>query len=147
MPDLHEGACFCGALRYGLEGAPLDAAYCHCRMCQRTIGAPVVAWGTWPKERFSWLAGEPKEIRSSEHAVRRFCGDCGTQVVFWTAAAPALLDVNLATLDEPARIRPQYHIWTASRIPWFEVADTLPRHADAGADARLMQALGQHGDD
>ncbi len=143
MPDLYDGGCFCGVVRYRVEGAPLDAAYCHCRMCQQTTGAPVVAWGSWPRERFSWRGSEPKVLRSSEQAVRRFCGECGTQVLFWTADAPALVDVNLATLDDPARIRPEYHIWTASRIPWFETADTLPRHADAGADARLMRERGQ----
>ena len=143
MPDLHDGGCFCGAVRYRVEGAPLDAAYCHCRMCQRTTGAPVVAWGSWPRERFSWRGSEPRILRSSEQAVRRFCGECGTQVLFWTADAPALVDVNLATLDDPARIRPEYHIWTASRIPWFETADTLPRHTDAGADARFMREQGR----
>lgn len=143
MPDLHDGGCFCGAVRYRVEGAPLDAAYCHCRMCQRTTGAPVVAWGSWPRERFSWRGSEPRVLRSSEQAVRRFCAECGTQVLFWTAGAPALVDVNLATLDDPARIRPEYHIWTASRIPWFETADTLPRHADAGADGQLMRERGR----
>ena len=37
-----EGGCFCGAIRYKVEGPPLDAGYCHCRMCQRTTAAPAV---------------------------------------------------------------------------------------------------------
>ena len=42
-----DGGCLCGAVRYRLEGPPLHADYyCHCRMCQRAAGAPVVAWGT-----------------------------------------------------------------------------------------------------
>ena len=138
-----EGGCFCGAVRYRVEGEPLDAAYCHCRMCQRTAGAPVVAWATWPRERFAWLGPEPRSLQSSAQGRRSFCGDCGTHLLFWTADAPALLDVNLATLDDPAAVRPGYHIWTASRIPWFETADTLPRYPDGGADDRTMRDHGQ----
>lgn len=140
---MRAGGCFCGAVRYQVEGDPLDAAYCHCRTCQRTTGAPVVAWATWPRERFSWLGAEPKTLHSSTTGQRSFCGDCGTQLLFWTADAPALFDVNLATLNDPAAVRPDYHIWTASRIPWFETADELPRYPDAGPDGRLMREHGQ----
>ena len=143
MSEQAEGGCFCGAVRYRVEGRPLDAGYCHCRMCQRSVGAPAVAWGTWPEVRFAWLGGTTAELRSSAEGVRRFCGRCGTHVQFWTAAAPALVDVNLATLDQPGAFQPDYHIWTVSRIPWFETADTLPRYLDAGADARTMQAYGE----
>jgi hypothetical protein len=27
-------------------------------------------------------------------------------------------------------IRPSYHIWVASRIAWFDIADDLPRHSE-----------------
>ena len=50
-----EGGCLCGAVRYRISAAPSHTDYCHCRMCQRSTGAPVVPvgiWGTqdrWPK--------------------------------------------------------------------------------------------------
>jgi hypothetical protein len=28
----------------------------------------------------------------------------------------------------------RYHIWTESRIDWFETADELPRYPDGGPD-------------
>lgn len=40
----YEGGCRCGAIRYRITGEPLSAGFCHCRMCQRAAGAPVVAW-------------------------------------------------------------------------------------------------------
>jgi hypothetical protein len=137
-----EGGCFCGAVRYRVEGEPVDAGYCHCRMCQRSAGAPVLAWGTWRQERFAWLTPEPRTCRSSAHGQRRFCGACGTQLLFWTSEAPALVDVNLATLDDPAAVRPQHHGWTDSRIPWFDTRDALPRYPDGGEDERTMQRHG-----
>ena len=41
-----EGGCLCGAVRYRISAEPIDAGYCHCRMCQRSTGAPVVSWLT-----------------------------------------------------------------------------------------------------
>ena len=134
-----EGGCFCGAVRYRVEGEPVDAGYCHCRMCQRSVGAPVVAWGTWRRKRFVWLSPEPATLRSSARAARRFCSACGTQLLFWGEDAPQVVDVNLATLDDPAAIRPGHHIWIMSRIPWFDTADSLPRYHDVGADERGLR--------
>lgn len=125
-----EGGCLCGAVRYRLEGAPLHADYCHCRMCQRSTGAPVVAWGTWPAERLAWLAREPLTFASSEKGARSFCPSCGTQLTFVHADAPTLVDVTLASLDDPARFEPQSHGWTMSRIPWVDMGDDLPRHLE-----------------
>ena len=64
-----EGGCLCGAVRYRVEGPPLHAGYCHCRMCQRAAGAPVVAWGAWPADRFAWLQGKPGRFASSTFPV------------------------------------------------------------------------------
>jgi hypothetical protein len=40
--------------------------------------------------------------------------------------------VTLASLDEPAVVRPSHHIWTSSRIAWFDTADDLPRYPERG---------------
>ena len=140
MANILSGGCFCGAARFRVEGEPVDVGYCHCRTCQRSTGAPVVAWGSWDADRFAWLSSEPQTLQSSAQGQRRFCGTCGTHLLFWTADEPELVDVNLVTLDEPAAVAPSYHIWTASRISWFDTADALPRFPDAGIDSREHRA-------
>jgi hypothetical protein len=122
---MSDGGCLCGAVRYRAEGAPLVAGYCHCRMCQRAAGAPVVAWGIWPAGSFAWLSGAPARYASSARGERVFCPVCGTLLAFLEAET---VDVTLASLDEPAAVAPREHIWTASRLPWFELADALPRY-------------------
>jgi hypothetical protein len=129
----YPGGCLCGRLRYAARGEPVDAAYCHCRLCQRSSGAPVLAWASFAVEAFQYLEGRPAVFRSSPKGQREFCGTCGTQIAFRGAGA-STVDLNVASLDDPAALAPQYHIWTASRIPWFDTADALPRYADAGPD-------------
>lgn len=125
-----EGGCLCGAVRYRISAAPHDAGYCHCRMCQRAAGAPVVAWLTMASEGFVWTKAAPAAYRSSPGAERLFCPTCGTPMVFRADAEPDLLDVTLASLDEPDAVRPDHHGWTSSRIAWFETRDDLPRHPE-----------------
>lgn len=95
-------------------------------MCQRSTGAPVVAWITVPASTFDYVKGTPKIHHSSKQAQREFCPDCGTQLVFRKHDLDSV-DITTASLDEPARFPPKLHIWRESRIPWFETNDTLPR--------------------
>jgi hypothetical protein len=137
-----EGGCLCGAVRY--EAAdPIDAGYCHCRLCQRSSGAPVLAWAAFPTPSFSYTKGEPATYESSAVGRRDFCARCGTQIAFRDTRSPNRIDVNIGSLDDPAAIQPEYHIWTGSRIPWLEIADDLPRYADEGPDTPTAQSSSQ----
>ena len=127
-----EGGCLCGAVRYRLTKAPLDSGYCHCRMCQRSSGAPLQASAEFPTDGFSFTKGAAKAYRSSPGFLRHFCADCGSQLTFRAADEPTYVSVNLPTLDKPEALSPRTHIWTESRLPWFEVKDNLPRYEREG---------------
>jgi hypothetical protein len=129
MPDEDlTGGCLCGDIRYRIDAAPVEAIYCHCQMCRRAHAAPVVAWLTVPRPNFSITSGRPVAYPSSPKASRGFCGRCGTPLTWEAVANPTLVDVAIATLDEPAAVVPSLHVWTGSRIAWFDTADELPRH-------------------
>jgi hypothetical protein len=127
---VREGGCLCGAVRYRIEALPTDIAYCHCRMCQKASGAPVMAWATVPASAFAWTRGRPSPHRSSDRAGRLFCRECGSQLVFRVLSEPDRLDITVASLDDPTGVTPEYHIWTSSRLPWFDTTDQLPRHVE-----------------
>jgi hypothetical protein len=122
------GGCHCSAVRYRARLRPVDCGYCHCRICQRTTGAPVLAWTSFPIESFGYEGETPAVYRSSKTGQREFCSRCGTQVAYRQDSPSETIDVNSATLDDPGRVRPSCHTWTSSRIPWFDTADDLPRY-------------------
>jgi hypothetical protein len=124
--DPLEGGCLCGALRYRCNAPPTDVGYCHCRLCQRSSGAPVLVWASIPVDHFSYETGDPAIYRSSSTGQREFCATCGTQIAFRGQGRPAEVDINVGSLDDPSSVKPRRHIWTASRIPWFKTADDLP---------------------
>jgi hypothetical protein len=129
MEEIFTGGCLCGAVRYRITAAPVETLYCHCRMCQRAHGAPVIAWLTVPLDSFAVTAGSPVAYASSAKALRHFCGECGTPLSWRALDNPRLVDISIATLDNPEGVEPALHLWTESQIPWFEIADHLPRYA------------------
>jgi hypothetical protein len=128
------GGCLCGRVRYEARD-PIDAGYCHCRLCQRASGAPVLAWAAFAQTIFLYYEGEPATYPSSAEGRREFCARCGTQIAFRDTRTPDRIDINVGSLDDPAVIEPTYHIWIGSRIPWLEIADDLPRYEDDGPDS------------
>ena len=123
------GGCECGAIRCRLASAPFDAGYCHCRVCQRCSGAPVLAFATVPVGDFIVTQGALRRRRSTAIGQRGFCADCGTQLTMQIDHQPDTIDFTLGWLDEPHSIAPGFHIWTGSRIAWFETDDHAPRFA------------------
>jgi hypothetical protein len=132
MFEVLEGGCLCGQVRYRVTEAPLDSGYCHCRMCQRSSGAPLQVSAEVPLTGFELTKGTLRAYRSSAWAVRHFCPNCGSQITFRMAENPAYVSVNLGSLDRPEALRPRMHIWCRDRISWFEVADNLPRYDEDG---------------
>ncbi len=124
-----EGGCHCGAVRYEVEGEPEHVALCHCRDCQRASGAPAVAWGAFPKSAFRVLCGEARTRNSSGQSMRSFCSECGSSLWFVNEEyLPGIVDIQVATLDEPDVLAPMIQIQTAERIGWMKDAHALPEH-------------------
>lgn len=122
-----DGGCLCGKVRFRVTAPPLDAGYCHCRMCQRNSGAPVVAWVTFPAAGFSWISAQPGTYASSARAQRSFCATCGSYLVFASSEFPNEVSVNTTSFDNPNAFPPRKHIFFESRVNWFDTADQLPR--------------------
>jgi hypothetical protein len=125
---VHAGGCFCGAVRYEARGPAENCCLCHCTSCRRAAGATPVAWGTFALERFAITRGELALYRSSPPVTRGFCAACGTSLTYAHAERAGEIDVTLATLDVPERLRPERHLWIEDRIDWAPLTDGLPQH-------------------
>ena len=124
----HIGRCHCGAIRYEVAGAPKDVSLCHCSDGRRSAGAPMVAWAAFAESDLTVMRGTPKTINSSGAAMRSFCADCGTGLFYRNAEIlPNIVEVQLATLDDPEALPPTMHIQTAEQIGWMRTAHELPR--------------------
>ncbi len=129
MPDKseYEGGCLCGAVRYRSTAPPLRGVICHCSMCRKHSGAPILAFVHFPRDSFRWLKDEPTRYPSSEFAERGFCSICGSTLSMHEDVLGDRVQVTVGSLDEPDRVRMDDHVWTKEQILWFKVDDRLPR--------------------
>lgn len=125
---LYAGGCLCGQVRWQADGAPANVRVCHCRHCQRAVGAPFFARAIFLESVIAW-SGETTRWATSPRVERLSCARCGTPMFAEPKDAPARLGVSLATLDDPDAIAPEAHIWVSEKATWLILDDGLPQHA------------------
>lgn len=118
-----EGGCDCGLIRYRMETAPLIVHCCHCRWCQRETGTAFALNALIEAERLTHLKSEPEVIDTPSQSGRgqkiARCPSC--RIALWSyygGAGPFIRFIRVGTLDTPEVLRPDIHIYTASRQPW-----------------------------
>jgi hypothetical protein len=126
-----EGGCTCRHIRYRMESEPLFVHCCHCRWCQRETGASFALNAMIEADRVTLLAGEPElvDTPSASGMGQRIarCPKC--RVAVWSnyaGAGPVVRFVRVGTLDEPDRLPPDVHIFTASKQPWVLIPPGTP---------------------
>ncbi|HEV7732476.1 MAG TPA: GFA family protein [Candidatus Binatia bacterium] len=129
MADL-EGGCRCGAVRYRAGDRPFDVTHCHCVDCRRSSAAPFMTWFSVAAPSLVIMQGTLVRHASSPGVERTFCGRCGTPLTYRRHDRPDV-DVTACSLDDPAALAPEDHIFTQQQVPWVRLADGLPRHAGA----------------
>jgi hypothetical protein len=126
-----EGGCDCRLVRYRLATPPLFVHCCHCRWCQRESGASFALNAMIEAERVEILQGEvdlvaTPSLSGKGQKISR-CPKC--RIALWSSyagAGDAVRFVRVGTLDEPDRLAPDIHIFTASKQPWVVLPPGVP---------------------
>jgi hypothetical protein len=124
-----EGGCACGAVRYRLASEPLFVHCCHCLNCQRQTGSAFVVNVLIETDRVELLDGEPEPIAVPRSAGKKQkiwrCPTCQT-ALYSQYTTPRVRFVRAGTLDDPASVAPDVHIFTRSKLPWVTLPDSVP---------------------
>ena len=130
-----EGGCTCRAIRYQMISAPLFVHCCHCRWCQRETGASFALNAMIEADRVVVLKGEPEVVATPSNSGKGQkiirCPTC--RIALWSNYAGAgdlVRFVCVGTLDEPDRLPPDIHIFTASKQPWVILPPGTPAVAE-----------------
>jgi hypothetical protein len=105
-------------------------------------------------DRLELLAGEPQAVpvpRGSKKQPIWRCPAC--QIALFSQYTSARLRfVRAGTLDDPAAVAPDVHIYTRSKVPWLELPEDVPAFRSyydteklwpPASFARLQAALGR----
>ncbi len=124
------GGCLCGAVTYEFAVVPKVTVACHCSACRKSTGSAFGTWSLVPRDEFHWRSGVEHiaEFVSSDHARRLFCRECGTTLGNLTSRRAGYMHLAAGTLDRPPPLSITLHVYAASKAPWFEITDSIPRH-------------------
>jgi hypothetical protein len=125
-----EGGCTCGNIRYRLASTPMFVHCCHCRDCQRQTGSAFVINALIETHHIVILEGEPAPVAvptgsGQPHDIYR-CPECRTALWSDYGRRPSLRFVRVGTLDNPAALPPDVHIYTRSKLPWIKLPEGIP---------------------
>jgi hypothetical protein len=114
---------------------PIIVHCCHCRWCQRETGSAFVLNAVIESARVERLGGEPELVAvPSQSGNGQKIARCPTcRIAVWShysRAGDAVSFIRVGTLDDPDRLPPDVHIYTASKQPWV----VLPAGARAFAE-------------
>ena len=104
---------------------------CHCRWCQRETGSAFVLNAMIEADRVEVLRGVPEVVDTPSASGKgqkiSRCPRC--RIALWSTyadAGEAIRFVRVGTLDEPDRLPPDIHIFTASKQPWVPLPPDVP---------------------
>jgi len=143
MTDFHPltGGCACGALGYRLNARPMFVHCCHCRDCQRQTGSAFVINAIVETASIEMLTGDAQPVAvptdsGKPHLIFR-CAQCRIAVWSEYAGLAKLRFVRVGTLDQPAALSPDVHIYTRSKLPWVVLPPNVPAF-EAYYDAKKL---------
>jgi hypothetical protein len=131
MVEYLEGGCTCRAVRYRMAASPLIVHCCHCTWCQRESGTAFALNAMIEADRVELLSGtldmiDTPSLSGKGQQILR-CAKC--RIAVWSHYAGAgqkACFVRVGTLDEPARLPPDIHIFTAYKQPWVVLPEGVP---------------------
>jgi hypothetical protein len=130
-----EGGCTCRAVRYRMTSKPLFVNCCHCRWCQRETGASFALNAMIESDRVVLLSGTPEVVNTPSNSGKgqkiSRCPVC--HIALWSnygGGGDAVRFVRVGTLDDPDRLPPDIHIFTASKQPWVVLPAGTPAVAE-----------------
>jgi hypothetical protein len=85
-----------------------------------------VTWGSVPRHDLVVTKGEPRKIAHANR-IRSFAACCGTHLFFEDTKDSEMIDVTIASLDDPTPFAPQKVIFLEDKLPWVVIDESLPR--------------------
>ncbi|MEE1673240.1 GFA family protein [Agarivorans aestuarii] len=121
------GECFCGAIKYQVDGELHDARSCHCSRCRKAFSAQASAYALVKPGEFSWLAGESllTSYIGEQGFGLQFCSKCGSTLV--GVYQEKVHGVTLGCLNGDPDIKLSRHIYVDSKASWELIADGIPQ--------------------
>jgi len=124
------GECFCGEVKYQVNGRLRDARSCHCSRCRKAFSAQASAYALVDPVEFNWLSG--KDLLTSYVGVHgfglQFCSQCGSTLcgVF----NGEVHGVTLGCVNGDPDVEIGQHIYVGSKASWEVMPEGVRQYSE-----------------
>ncbi|RYZ03784.1 MAG: GFA family protein [Myxococcales bacterium] len=123
-----EGGCFCGAVRYKIDGVLGRASACHCSRCRKAFSGASSAYAELPSgSTLSWVLGKDRlaEYVGPTGWGLAFCRVCGSTLcgIF----EGKVHGVTLGTVEGDPGVEIEMHTFVGSKAPWDHIGGSAPQ--------------------
>jgi hypothetical protein len=119
------GHCLCGGVRYNATLKNREVGACHCSMCRRWSGGPLLMVETDGALTFE-NAAHVGTYRASEWGERGFCRQCGTNL-FWRMQDGSHVAISAGTLDKADGLTLTHEIFIDEKPAYYELANATTK--------------------
>jgi len=120
----YQGGCYCGSVRFEINGAINDTVMCHCNLCRKLHGH-VSSYARFDRQDLELVRDDGlRWYRLSEKTDRGFCKECGTGL-FWRPVRTEHMAVMPGTLDQTGGIRTAGQIFCADKGDYYPIDPTI----------------------
>ena len=112
------GECFCGEIKYELNGDLRDARSCHCSRCRKAFSSQASAYALVEPDKFKWISGEgllTSYVNKGGFGLR-FCSKCGSTLC--GIHNGVIHGVTMGCINGDPKIEIGRHIYVGSKARW-----------------------------
>ena len=124
------GSCLCSAVAYEITGPMKVVHNCHCSRCRKARAAAHTTNGFTAMEDVRYTRGEDTlrtyRLPEARYFSQVFCPACGSGMPRLDPERGVAV-IPFGSLDDDPGRGADDHIFVASKAPWHEITDDLPR--------------------
>ena len=124
------GECFCGDIKYEINGTLFDARSCHCSRCRKIFSSQASAYARVSPSEFRWVCGE--ELLTTYESLPdfgvQFCKQCGSTLC--GTYKNEVHGITLGCLNEDPHIEIGRHIFVGSKASWEVMPASVTQYVE-----------------
>lgn len=124
------GECFCGEVKYEVNGKLRDARSCHCSRCRKAFSSQVSAYALVDSSEFQWVSGMAlltSYVGGHDFGLQ-FCKKCGSTLSgFYQGKVNG---ITLGCLNEDPEIEIGRHIFVGSKASWEVIPEGVLQYEE-----------------
>lgn len=128
------GECFCGSVKYEINGSLKDARSCHCSRCRKAFSSQASSYALVEHDEFKWLQGANllTSYQSQQGFGLQFCSKCGSTLC--GTFNGLVHGITLGCINGDPKVEIGYHKFVGSKAGWEVIPEGVKTYKEGALE-------------